>query len=148
MNWMAPYESMGWVGGVNGSLWKCLMGKNEWLEPSRILKSLSGWDRPSDRVCVMVGTHDVPVDLRMAERQVSEFREAVRAVTSESASEVKEHAQLGGYDGEDGASIPGIDLKTSDRVRYVVVHGAGHHMQNDVQAIAAAEALRRWLEHL
>ena len=145
MTWMAPYESMGWASGVNGSFWKWMMGKNEWLDASKIMSSLSGWDRPGDRVCVMVGTNDVPMDLKMATRQVSEFRESVKSLDVKSAEEGR-HIQK--HEREGKASITGIDTEISEKVRLVIVHGAGHHTQNDVQRVVAAEALQQWIEQL
>jgi pimeloyl-ACP methyl ester carboxylesterase len=149
MHWMAPYESLGWASGQNGSFWKWLMGKNEWLEPMRILKSLNGWERPGDRVCVMVGSHDRLMDLSMARRQVSELRAAVRAMDMEPPAGKHTH----GFDADtkendhEKATLE-VEVEALDRVRLVVVQGAGHHTQNDIQWQAAAEAVRRWLEQL
>ncbi|KAJ9603833.1 hypothetical protein H2200_011354 [Cladophialophora chaetospira] len=140
MTWMAPYESFGWATGVNGSFWKWLTGKNEWLDPLKILKSVNGWERPGDRVCVMVGSHDVPMDLKVARRQAGEFREVARAMEFQASAEQERETRE-----ED---IPGVDSESMERVRLVIVQGAGHHVQNDIQQAAGAEALRRWIEQL
>ncbi|ETI24870.1 hypothetical protein G647_04240 [Cladophialophora carrionii CBS 160.54] len=149
MHWMAPYESLGWAGGQNGSFWKWLMGKNEWLEPMRILKAVTGWDRRGDRVCVMVGSQDRMMDLNMARRQVSEFRAAVRAMALESsASQGSRGADADAKESTHEEDIPEVEAESLERVRLVVVQGAGHHTQNDVQRQAAAEAIWQWLEQL
>ena len=145
---MAPYESQGWAGSVSGSFWKWLTGKNVWLEPSTILTSLSGFDRPGDRICVLVGSHDKWMDLTMVRRQVREFREAVNHSKQELTSRVDDGVQGRDLKMKAEVQLPGVDIECQENVRLVVVQDAGHHVQNDVQREVAAEALRRWIEQL
>jgi len=124
-----------------------LMGKNEWLDPLKILKSLNGWEGPGDRVCIMVGSHDALMDLKMARRQASEFREVVRAMEPGSSAE-RENETCANTTRKKEGDIRGVDTETVERISLVIVQDAGHHIQNDVRRDAAAEALRRWIERL
>lgn len=143
MKWMPPYESMNWSMSINGDFWRWLRGRNEWLDVSKILPSITGWQRPGDRVCIMVGSHDRLMDLNMATRQLTDYANAARNLqddkTEISSHGTHQHAQ---------DSPPGVTLERANKIRLVVIQNAGHHTQNDVQSDLAVEACLQWIEQL
>jgi pimeloyl-ACP methyl ester carboxylesterase len=140
MSWMPYYESMGWPMGQMGGFWAWLRGRPKWLDIQRIISNISGANTTDhkDAVCVMVGDQDVLMDLKMCEQSAAEYREALRenTVSKRLDSASKSSSSL-------GSSIKGTKMESADGVCHVVVEGAGHHLQNDVQRDAGAEA---WLQ--
>jgi pimeloyl-ACP methyl ester carboxylesterase len=139
MRWMSNYEAMWWPFGMAGQGWS--LTYRTWLEPVKILKNITHWDRTSDKVAVMIGTQDKM--MRGTEgRMVKEYREGMTqiytnlGVDAEGAlthsslirGPIREHQSLG--------------------VRLIEVENAGHHTQNDVQWEEAAEAVRRFADQV
>ena len=144
MRWMPAYESMRWPMGMTGNFGDWWRGRCTWLEPRSILKSIARPpnERNLDRVCIVVGSEDMMMDLGMCRRQAAEYREA----NSEAERET-EPLSVSYRRGND-EMIDGVRIEKNQGVRLVVVEGAGHHSQNDVQCESGAEALRQWLTDL
>lgn len=143
MKWMPGYESMAWAMALNGSFWKWIRGRNEWLDVSKVVASINGWERPGDRICIMVGSYDRLTDQSMAERSFSEYTHVLATLQRDKKLDVIEHT-----DTSDDKPIEGVQMTATDRVRLLVVQGAGHHIQNDVQCDIAAEACLKWVGQL
>jgi hypothetical protein len=139
---MPAYETMMWPMAMMGSFRQWLKGSPSWLDVKQIVNHISGSSEASveDRVCVMVGSKDVLMDVGMARRQVAEYREAlvqrVDVPEAESGNEQQPQKET---------SIEGVTVESAGAVRLVVVDGAGHHVQNDLQREAGAEALLQFL---
>jgi pimeloyl-ACP methyl ester carboxylesterase len=143
MQWMPGYESMAWAMALNGSFWKWICGRNEWLDVSQVLASINHWEQPGDRICIMVGSHDRLTDPSMAERSFKEYADAVATLQRDKKLDILERETA-----SDEKPIEGIQKTAANRVRLLVVQGAGHHTQNDIQCNVAAEACLRWIEQL
>lgn len=84
----------------------------------------------------MSGDQDVLMDLEMCRRQVAEYRQALAEMKTISSPNTK-HDQ----DTEKVEADQGVTTTSEGGVRLVVIEGAGHHIQNDVQQNEAAGAL-------
>lgn len=133
--WMPFYEAMWWPMSMMGNFMAWWRGASRWLSTEDILRNISGnAQHPSnDRICVMVGDQDVLMDLDMCRRQVAEYRKGLTEMKHlQSSARPAVHSD---------EAMDGVSVKSADGVRMVVVPGAGHHVQNDVQYSKAAEAL-------
>ncbi|KAF2725492.1 alpha/beta-hydrolase [Polychaeton citri CBS 116435] len=115
MRWMPGYESMGWPVGMMGDIVGWWRGNANWLEPRDILRNIDLGDAPAAN-CDKICTIVGSEDMMYDERMWNR--------------QVREYRQGIG------------DLGS---VRLVVVKGAGHHVQNDVQCEKAAEALLKFV---
>ncbi|KAF2209078.1 hypothetical protein CERZMDRAFT_48072 [Cercospora zeae-maydis SCOH1-5] len=144
MQWMPCYESMGWPVAMFGSFGRWLLGRNTWLGVSYILRktelSRNAFER--DAVCVMVGLQDMLLDMKVIRRVATEYREGLKKMRESQGASVD-----AGLPGE-LADVSGAISESKDGVRVVLIEGAGHHVQNDVQAGIAAEALLSWLKQV
>jgi pimeloyl-ACP methyl ester carboxylesterase len=93
-----------------------------------ILQRITGWG-VGQRVLVLAGENDRLVDLTVAQREAREAREAFVHLAKTGRIEAKKEQSDSG-------------------VRYYVVKGAGHHMQNDLQWEDGARQLLQWYEQL
>lgn len=147
--WMPAYESMRWALGMFGSFWGWLKGRPRWLGAGNIVRNLSngtvGGRRT--RICIMVGSEDMMIDVDMCRLQAAEYREALEPGSSGSGkdqtslSASHKHRSM-------GTDVEGLRMEDAGGVRLVVVEGAGHHSQNDVQRDQGAQALRLFLEQV
>jgi pimeloyl-ACP methyl ester carboxylesterase len=142
MKWMPFYESMGWPMGQMGGFWAWLRGRPQWLDVRSIIPNISdaNTNDRKDAVCVMVGDQDVLMDLKMSEQSAAGYREALpgKADSQKLDSASRFSSSL-------SSSIKGTTMDSAGGVRLVVVEGAGHHLQNDVQRDAGAEALLQFV---
>lgn len=83
-------------------------------------------------LCVMVASEDMMIDKKIYERQVAELRDGVRQLQETGVVDGKKDE----VEGTEGATV-----ESKSGVRLVVVKGAGHHLQNDLQRDVGAEAL-------
>ena len=134
MKWMPFYESMGWPTGQMGSFLGWIRGRNQWLDINKIVPNIldARSDEKKDAVCVMVGDQDVLMDLKMSQQSAAGYREAMNPDSDAKKLEALETSTN---------SVNGTTIEAAAGVRLVVVQGAGHHLQNDVQRDAGAEAL-------
>jgi hypothetical protein len=130
---MPAYETMGWPMGMMGDFWAWLRGRPHWLDVEKIVKNVSGCQRGlgKDSICVMVGSQDVIMDMKMCKKQVAEYGEVL-----ESQCDKSEDAETSAVD-----QIAGVTMESKSGVRLIVVDGAGHHVQNGVQKDYGAAAL-------
>lgn len=129
---MPNYESLAWAIG---------MMKRFTHVPS-ILKNIQGWGTSPSRIMVMAATEDKLVKVRLMEDTVREYRKDIKQLSGQKKIEPYEDLSTSSQVGENTTQ------NTEIAVTMVVVNGAGHHVQNDVQADEAAEALRMFLEQL
>ena len=137
---MPPYETLLWPMGMMGEFMSWWRGPSRWLSVKHILSNISGNPGPAekDRVCVMVGDQDVLMDLAMCRRQAAEYRQALTWMRGKE-NEIKRQET------RTRTALNGVTVDSSQGVSLVVVHGAGHHVQNDVQQKEAAEALLQFV---
>jgi hypothetical protein len=127
---ICPYESFLWVMGM----------MRPFAKPEAILEQIDGWGS-GEKLLVMSGTGDtlmtVPIMLRLAEFYRSAFSSLVR--TAKVQVKIEEEEAL---DGQDGQDVKGRG------VRFCLVTGAGHHLQNDVMWEVGAKKLLAFYEQL
>lgn len=130
---MPNYESIAWPIGM----------MKRFTDVLSILRNIQGWRNSlSSRVMVMAGSEDKLMGVQLMRDVACEYRKGIE--------------QLGDDKRLDPADFPQSSFQLSPHVRQdtetavtmVVVEGAGHHVQNDVQADEAAEALRKFLDQL
>jgi pimeloyl-ACP methyl ester carboxylesterase len=138
MKWMPDYESMGWPMGQMGGFWAWLRGRSQWLDIQAIVRNISNANTAErkDAVCVMVGNQDVLVDVEMSRQSAAEYREALGR-----KDEDQKRIAASESDSSFITAIDGTTVESAAGVQLVIVDGAGHHLQNDVQRGAGAEAL-------
>ena len=120
IQYMPRYEALGWTMSM----------LTKFVDFPRVVGGIRGWDeRPGQQACqrimILSGTEDPLIDPPMMHKLTTRYRQSV--------------AEPG--------DIEKIDEKLyeEDRgqgVRLVLVKGASHHFQNDVQSIAAVGAQR------
>ena len=90
-----------------------------------------------DIVCIMVGSKDMMLNANIWDRQTDELKDGVRQLRTELTDEGKPLQD---------SAISGVTGRSEAGVRLVVVHGGGHHLQNDLQRDFGAEALLRFAQ--
>lgn len=80
----------------------------------------------------MIGSEDVLMDLGMARKQVAEYRSALDTATGQETNQSANSRPQ---------PIEGATVESTGGTRLVIVDGAGHHLQNDIQRDIGAEAL-------
>jgi hypothetical protein len=135
---MPAYESLYWPMEMMGHFWTWYKGSPFWLDVNKIIGNISGSsDKPgNDCIGIMLGDEDVLMDLDMGRKQFAEYRQALQRGTGPKAGD-----GLLSIDSE----VAGMTSDSSGGVRFMVVEGAGHHVQNDVQQETGAEGLLRFV---
>ena len=143
MRWMPAYESMGWPTGQMGSFWAWLRGRSSWLDVGDIVRNVCGIlnCQAKDNICIMFGSEDMMMDLEMCRRQAAEYRDGLRRLR-----DVKKTDSLPDEKPVSTSPIDGVTVEHAGGVRLVVVEEAGHHLQNDIQRDAGAEALLQFVQ--
>lgn len=133
--WMPAYESMGWPMGMGGSFWGWWRGCAKWLEPRDILLNVSSAREVDgkDSVCVVVGEKDMMLRGTIWDQQVAELRDGLSQLRDGHGAKAAPQEE-----------IEGAEVRSEGGVRLIVVQGAGHHLQNDLQRDVGAEALLRF----
>lgn len=80
----------------------------------------------------MVGSKDVLMDLGMARKQVAEYRTALEKAAGQNFDRISSQRPK---------EVEGAAVESAGGARLVIVDGAGHHLQNDLQRDVGAEAL-------
>jgi pimeloyl-ACP methyl ester carboxylesterase len=128
--WMSQCESMGWPVGM----------MNRFTNVSNILQNIQGLGSSAARIMVMAGTEDKLMGVKLMQDMAGEYRDGIRQLSDQKKIEPTV---------ETGNSISkNVKQETENGVSMVIVEGAGHHIQNDVQADEAAEALKMFVEQL
>ncbi|KAK3718504.1 hypothetical protein LTR37_005008 [Vermiconidia calcicola] len=143
MRWMPACESMGWPTGMMGSLGEWWRGSSSWLDLDQVVRNITGNRNSlsSDRVCIMLGSEDVLMDIRMCHRQAAEYRASFGQ-----KQEVENLEKLSEQERTIPPHIEGVQVESVAATRLVVVESAGHHLQNDVQSEAAAKAFLQFVQ--
>jgi len=133
--WMPEYESSGWPGG---------MTKRNWIDVSSVLRNIDGLGSGTgaSRVMAMAVEDDKLITVEMVQRTARDYREALSKMVKEKRIDAFAEVEVQGED------IMGVIVERKAGVTVVVVEGGGHHVQNDVQADNAAEALKRFVDGL
>jgi len=104
---------------------------------------LKGGAPDREKILILAGELDVMMDVRMMRCLAKRYRDAVRHVMNENA-EVDVSSNV-------GYEVRREEVYTEDRrdgVRMVVVKGAGHHVQNDLQWEVGAQRVADFLQQL
>jgi pimeloyl-ACP methyl ester carboxylesterase len=111
------------------------------VNTKRVIQGVLGWGGgvPQQRVMIVAGGRDVLMGTWQMERMAKDYVRAYRASFNQAAL----RAELAGRE-NNGESV----LMTGDGVRFVVVNGAGHHVQNDIQWEEGARQILAFLEQL
>lgn len=134
--WMPEYESL---------RWPIEMMKKDWIHDQGVVGSITGWDggMGGPRIMVMAGSEDKLMGVRLMEDMARDYRRGVQTLVEE-----KRHDAVAVQSRGTMEPIKGVEENCEAGVSMVVVKGAGHHVQNDVQAERAAEVLRMFMEGL
>lgn len=125
---MAPYESY---------MWPLEMMRPDFVNVKNVLGSIKDWSY-GERVLVMAGGEDKLMGVRLMQQMASRYRAGYSQLVAETKIDVERE------DGGDGSE----SIDAGQGVRFCVVAGAGHHLQNDVQWEDGAVKLRDFYEQL
>lgn len=106
-----------------------------------VLKNLLGWSTASkERVLVLAGSEDALMGVKLMLRMAKHYRKAFTVLVRQKhlrADLVEAETEIEDKDGSSGRGV-----------RFGVVDGAGHHMQNDLQWEDSAQQLLSFVEQL
>lgn len=127
---ISPYESFIWALGMT----------KPFINQQNLVSQIQGWGR-GQRIMVLAGELDKIMTLRIMEDLAHMYRVGYSSM-----------AQQNKLPGEDTEVVPlegeGGRDNTGHGVRYCVVPGAGHHLQNDVTWEIGARKLLAFYEQL
>jgi hypothetical protein len=129
---MPNYESLAWPIGM----------MKRFTDVPSILRNIQGWGTSTSRIMVMAGTEDKLMGVKLMMDMADEYGEGIQQLKQGKEIELVDRIQTGSLTSKNVKRI------VVDGVTKVVVEGAGHHIQNDVQADEAAEALKMFLDLL
>lgn len=109
----------------------------------RSIVGLGGCKPESERILILVGELDVFMDVRTMHRLAKRYREAVRHSIDENGE-----ARVSSFEGHEADREQTYMEDRGDGVRMVVVKGAGHHVQNDLQWEVGVERVVDFLQQL
>jgi pimeloyl-ACP methyl ester carboxylesterase len=109
----------------------------------RSIVGLGGSKPDSERILILVGELDVFMDVRTMHRLAKRYREAVRHSIGEN-----EEGRVSSFEGHEVDGEQAYMEDRGDGVRMVVVKGAGHHVQNDLQWEVGAQRVVDFLQQL
>ena len=128
---ICPYESFLWPLGM----------MRRFTDAEVIAQQISGWGS-GQRILVMSGTEDKLMTVPVMQKLAAFFRDAVTRLAQGRKNDAVVVEQSESLEGEGG-------LDTVDRgVRYCLVPGAGHHLQNDVMWEVGARKLAAFYDQL
>jgi pimeloyl-ACP methyl ester carboxylesterase len=107
-----------------------------------VQRGVDGWGGDKldgERILIMAGELDILMDSRMIHRLAKHYRKAVRGSVDEKVDRVT---------GDVERSQEAYTEDRGDGVRMVVVKGAGHHVQNDLQWEVGAQRVVDFLQQL
>jgi hypothetical protein len=126
----SPYESFIWALGMT----------KPFVSQRNIISQITGWGT-GQRIMVLAGELDKIMTLPIMEDLAQMYRTKYSAMVQEKQLQ-SEDAEVVPISGESGRD------DTGHGVRYCVVPGAGHHLQNDVTWEIGAEKLLAFYEQL
>jgi pimeloyl-ACP methyl ester carboxylesterase len=129
---MPNYESLAWAFGM----------MKRFTDVPCILRNIQGWGTSPSRIMVMAGAEDKLMGVKLMEDMAREYRDGIEQLSSQKKMEPVNSLQTRSQISKNVKQ----DIKGG--VAMVVVEGAGHHLQNDIQADEAAGALKLFLEQL
>jgi pimeloyl-ACP methyl ester carboxylesterase len=132
--WMPAYESL---------RWPIEMLKSGWIDASKVVANLKGWGDGDEasKIMIMAGDEDKLMGVQLMEDMARDYRWEVQTLAEKKKLDV-----VTGQDHGTTEPVKGTEENSEAGVIMVVVKGAGHHIQNDVQAERAVEVFRRFLE--
>lgn len=128
---MPAYESLLWPLGI----------MLPFVNTRNVLKNIVGWGAASkERVFVLAGSKDTLMGVKLMRRMAQHYRNSFAKLVK------REFLQADLAEAE--ADTQEADEFSSSGVRFSVVEGAGHHMQNDLQWEDTAQQLLTFVEQL
>jgi len=131
---MSNYESMAWAIG---------MMRKGFVSVPNIIKNISGWGSGSSRIMVIAGEEDKLMSIQLMKQMAADYREGIEALSRDKKIDLSPSNYSPPPD-----AIKNIKEQRQGGVTMVIVGGAGHHLQNDVQSDQAAQALESFLLEL
>ncbi|KAL8799895.1 MAG: hypothetical protein Q9182_005552 [Xanthomendoza sp. 2 TL-2023] len=131
-HWMPEWESLRWPLGM----------MRPFVSFPRILENITGLGKRVSHVCIMAGSEDKLVGVKIPQRLANVFRDAVKAST-----ETKKTDGPADFATEENETHE-YHADLSHGVHFVVVKGAGHHFQNDLQQETGARQLLAFIRRL
>ena len=124
---MPTYESFMWPGGLMFRI----------VKVQNVLRQISGWNSNSSRVFILAASDDKLMSSDLMERAAAEYRARFSKLMKEEEFQAADE-------------IAQKDTGGNERhgVRYGVVKGASHHLQNDSQWEDAARQVLEFYEQL
>ena len=132
--WMPEWESLRWPVGMMRSF----------VSFTHILNNLDSSRKQGPQVCIIAGSEDKLVGASIPSKLAETFRNAIRTQIKDRKLDRPDddaHEERAKQDEE-------IPLTTISGVRFVVLKGAPHHFQNDVQQEFGARQLLSFVEEL
>jgi len=110
----------------------------------RSITGLGGSKPDGERILILVGEQDVLMDVRMMRRLATRYRDAVKQLVLSENSQ----GRVGSDEDNEAADTETYTENRGNGVRTVVVKGAGHHVQNDLQWEVGAQRIADFLQQL
>jgi pimeloyl-ACP methyl ester carboxylesterase len=133
--WMPEYESLTWPIGM----------MLPFVNVRNVLMNILGWGQGRQRLLVVSGEKDTLMGVTLMRRMAVQYRRsfvknARRLLSSEGKeTEIEEPSEPEDHEGVESSV---------DGVRFVVIKGSGHHLQNDLPWEDCASQVLNFLEHL
>jgi pimeloyl-ACP methyl ester carboxylesterase len=129
---MPKYESLAWPIGM----------MKRFTDVPSVLQNIQGWGSSASRILIMAATEDKLMGVRLMEDVAGEYRAGIKRLSSQKKIDAVNELPIRSQISDN------VKQDVEAGVTMVVVQGAGHHVQNDIQADEAAEVLRKFLEQL
>jgi len=129
---MPDYESLTWPLGM----------MLPFVKINNVLMNILGWTQDQQRLLVLTGSRDTIMSVKQMRQMALQYRQALVSLIGERLVIEKENAKAEDASEED--CLVGVESSASG-VRFAVVEGSGHHLQNDLQWENAANQVLKFL---
>lgn len=132
---MPEYESLTWPLGMIFPF----------VSVKKVLMNIVGWHQGRQRLLVVAGEKDMLMGVSLMRQMATQYRR--NFVTSVRRLLLKDEKELDSDETDDLNIQEGVESSVNG-VRFVVIKGSGHHLQNDVQWKDCAGQVLGFLDHL
>jgi len=131
IQYLAESEAVFWALGMT----------SKFVDFRRVVQNIAGWGGgklDGERILIMGGELDILMDPQMIHRLAKDYRNTARDSMGEKVDRINDV----------GYSEEAYTEDREDGVRVVIVKGAGHHVQNDLQWEVGAQRVVDFLQQL
>jgi len=126
---MPDYESLMWPIGMMHSF----------IKVKNVLMNILGWTQGRQRLLVVAGSEDKLMSVKQMRKMASQYRQALMNLIQKRLITEKKDVEAEEADEVESAA---------NGVRFEIVNGSGHHIQNDLQWEVAADRILEFLNQL